>query len=108
MVGQRLGILTFADDVVLMSESAEGLERMLREADRYGNEMRVTFSGEKSRIMIVNKPEEDDRREWRIGGGVMREVKEYQYLGVWVGIEGFGRELNEKVLKRGETVGKVG
>ena len=104
--GEKLGILTFADDVVLMAESREEMERMIEEVCRYGRDLEVKFSGEKSKIMEVGEREQEEG-EWMLGEKRMEVVEEYKYLGVIIGVNGFGREMNEKVKRAGMMWGRM-
>ena len=45
-------MLLYADDVDVMSESAEELQSLLNVVDEYGSDFRVNFSCEKSKVMI--------------------------------------------------------
>ena len=49
----RIGVLLYADDVVVMSESADELQSLLDVLDGYGKDFGVRFSSEKSKVMIV-------------------------------------------------------
>ena len=54
----KLGLLLYADDVVVMSESANELQSLLDIVGQYGRDFGVRFSSEKSKVMIVNRSQE--------------------------------------------------
>ena len=56
----RIGVLLYADDVVVMSESADELQSLLDVLDGYGKDFGVRFSSEKSKVMIVNRSEDEN------------------------------------------------
>ena len=92
---EKLAILLFADDIILLAESPEELQRLIQETERFSREIKIKFSAEKSKIMIVNEDEEqNDNRRWYMGGEEMGIVKEYKYLGMVV--ENKGLEKGKK------------
>ena len=50
-----------------MSESTDELQNLLDVVDGYGKDFGVRFSYEKSKIMIVNRSEDERNAVWRIG-----------------------------------------
>ena len=50
----KVCMLLYADDVVVMSESAYELQSLLDVVDEYGRDFGVNFSCEKSKVMIMN------------------------------------------------------
>ena len=63
----RICILLYADDVVVMSESAEEFQSILDVVDGYGKDFGVRFSSEKSKVMIVNGSEDERNATWKLG-----------------------------------------
>ena len=70
----RIGVLLFADDVMLMSESVDELQSLLDVVDGYGQDFGVRFSGEKSKAMFVNRSEDESNAVWRIGENDLNQV----------------------------------
>ena len=62
----KVCMLLYADDVVVMSESAEELKSLLDVVYEYGRDFGVNFSCEKSKIMIVNRSEDERDAIWRL------------------------------------------
>ena len=49
MGNDRIGVLLYADDIVVMIESADELQSLLDVVDGYGKDFGVRFSSEKVR-----------------------------------------------------------
>ena len=54
---RKLGCLGYADDVVLMAESKEDMDRLLNITDEYGREWGVKFSSRKCKVLEFNTTE---------------------------------------------------
>ena len=91
-----MGVLLYADDVVVMSESVDELKSLLDVVDGYGKDFGVKFSSEKSRVMIVNRSEDESNAVWRIEENEPNQVLEYKYLGMWMSPNGCKKAKNEK------------
>jgi len=50
-----MGILMYADDMVLIAESREELQEMLKEVERFSCEFRFELSVEKTEVMLIGK-----------------------------------------------------
>ena len=57
--GDKICLLLYADDVVVMSETAEELQSLLDVVSGYGRNVEVKFSNEKSKVIIVNMSEDE-------------------------------------------------
>ena len=53
----RLGILLYADDVVLLGDSKEMLQEMINIVRDYGNEFSLSFNNKKCGILAINTPQ---------------------------------------------------
>ena len=104
----KICVLLYADDVVVMSESAEELQSLLDVVDGYGRDFGVRFSSEKSKVMIVNKSEDERDMVWRIGENELRQTLEYRYLGMCMSPNGCEKAKNEKVSLVNQWVGRLG
>jgi exonuclease III len=72
--------LLLMDDIVLVAESPEQLQVMLSVTSSFANEWHLTFSKDKSKVMIVN-----ERRFgphwWKLGHMSLEQTDTYTYLG---------------------------
>ena len=80
----KISVLLYAEDVVVMSESVDQLQSLLDVMIDHGRDSELQFSSEKSKVMIVKRSEDKSNAVWRIGENELKQVKEYQYLGMWV------------------------
>ena len=100
---EKICMLLYADDVVVMSESAEELQSVL---GGYGRDFRVNFSSEKSKIMVVNRSENECNTTWMLDEKELQQPKEYKYLEVWMSTDRCERAKNEKICMTNQWVGR--
>ena len=86
-VGDRdLTSLLYADDIVLMADSADKLQEMIDEVERFCSEWRLGLNARKSKIMVVapngSVESNDNEPTYNFGGTPLEVVTEYKYLGV--------------------------
>ena len=100
------GALLYADDIVLLAESSDELQRMLNLMGQYSEQWKFTFNASKSKTMVVGAT--SDSRSWRINGEELEEVKAFKYLGVWFDRGMRGNVQLEKMKEKAEEwAGKV-
>jgi hypothetical protein len=104
----RLNVLLYADDVVVMTENRNSLQRVFDVISQYAREFRVRFSAEKSQVLVVNGSVEDDGLMWKLGGKDISRTNEYKYLGMWVDENGCERSKREKMSKAQQWYGRLG
>ena len=90
---ERIGSLGYADDIVLMAESEEDMDRLLKIVEEYGEEWDVNFSRKKSKVMEFNT---SGKGQWVLGNAVLEVVQRYCYLGMEISKEGIGGDLQRK------------
>jgi len=73
----------FADNMEMVAESEEGMDRMLDKADAYSRKWRFKFS-EKSKVMVIAGRHRREKQKWWSGNNEMEETEEFKYLGVWM------------------------
>ena len=100
--------LLYADDVVVMSESAEELQSLFDIVGGYGRDFGVEFSSEKSKVMIVNGPEDERDSVWRLGENEVQQTDECKYLGMWMSPNGCVKAKSEKISMTNQWVGRLG
>ena len=92
---ERLNILLFADDVVLIAENGEELQELLDEASVFSEEMQMKFGVEKCKVMVINEKQDGGNEEkYTLSGKEMEKVAEFKYLGVIIDREGIEKEKN--------------
>ena len=76
----ELGVLLFADDMVLMSDTVEGLESNLKVMSQVLSRWELKVNWMKTRVMMVARQE--GRCEVKVGDEEIEQVDEMKYLGV--------------------------
>ena len=100
-----LSCLLYADDVVLMSESATGLQRCLNNLSTYCKKWNLTVNIDKSKIIIFNKSGKVLKKDtFLLNDNIIELANEYKYLGIIfkpLRIKGYvsiSRESNVEVM----------
>ena len=75
--------LLFADDIVLFSDTAEGLQKQISLFWGYCRLWQLIVSLPKSKIVIYNKGYADETYEFKIGEDRLEICESYKYLGLW-------------------------
>jgi hypothetical protein len=87
----KLDGLLWADDIVLLAESPEGLQRMFTLVDQWCEEWGMGVNAKKSNVLAVGPDQGKMRAElavwtelhpFKLGGDVVDVVRVYKYLGV--------------------------
>ena len=104
----RISVLLYADDIVVMGDTAEELQNVLDVVDEYGRDFGVRFSSEKSKVLIVNRSEDERDVSWKLGENELQQAQEYKYLGVWMTPNGCEKAKNEKASLTNQWVGRLG
>ncbi len=82
IIGNKiLNNIIWADDLVILSETEEGLNNMLAELALYTEENALTINIDKSKAMIFNKTGKLLRRNFKYKNANIETVREYKYLG---------------------------
>ena len=76
----------FADDVIILSQSAEGLKKSITITVDYFHDLNLSVNFDKSQVMIFNARglllDKDPDHQFHVHGQVLKVVREYTYLGV--------------------------
>ena len=94
----------FADDLVLISESASGLQNCLTKLQHYCEKWCLTINIEKTKVIIFNKGgHKISRHKFILHDSSIEIVKEYCYLGIVFSSSGNFKNacnvLHDKALK---------
>ena len=87
----------FADDTLLVGESEEKLDKLVKEFGNVCNRRKLTVNVGKSKVMRIGKNREENELNVRLNDRRMEEVESYRYLGVDVSSDG---RMNEEVSHR--------
>ena len=96
---QKLPALMFADDVVIFSQSAQGLSRAINITAKFFNNINLSINYDKTQVMIFNACgvllDRQPEHAFHVDGQQLKVVAEYTYLGfklVPSGTASFGAE----------------
>jgi exonuclease III len=86
--GFSLNSLSWADDLVLFSQSMEGLQNCMNKLQEYCNKWGLTINVEKSKFMIMSLGSIRKKRYLMYNGEYMEQVNTYKYLGLLLSSNG--------------------
>ena len=86
----------YADDIVLLSESPEQLQRMLNAVSAFAVKWQFKFNISKSAVSVAGskqsaKKQRAQSMQWTLSGEPLPVVEYYTYLGLEFGLLGLGR-----------------
>jgi len=81
---RRVRLLLYADDIVLLAESASDLQKMLDVVTAYSIQWRFRVNPKKgkSEVMLFGRKPRNRNRKWWLAGVEIGETEVYKYLGV--------------------------
>ena len=81
VAGRKVAILLYADDIVLISDSARGLQSSMRIVTKWGRRWQCRFNRGKSQVVVYGS-RKVRYGDWMLGGGKVKQVDSYKYLGM--------------------------
>jgi len=106
IAGEKIAILLYADDIVLMMENNKQMEEALKILDEYASEWQFQYNPKKSKIVVYGTKQQREeqsksKRILKLGGVQLEIVQEYKYLGLKMGreIARWKTVLNSKIIK---------
>jgi hypothetical protein len=78
---RNISLLLFADDIVLLAESADKLQQMLNQVFYFCSKWRSEVNAKKTEVMIFG-PKPKKKYEWRFGEVKLNVTDKYKYLGL--------------------------
>ena len=80
-IDETLSCILWADDLVMTSESKEGLTKMLQDLSEFSSKNGLKINQDKTKCMVFNKTGRHIRCNIRTNGMLITSVREYKYLG---------------------------
>ena len=77
-----MGCLLYADDLVILSTSASGLQNSLDKINSYCDKWKLEVNLTKSKVMCLNKQGKYIKHEFTLGHEKLEGIKSYSYLGI--------------------------
>ena len=89
----KLSILLFADDVVLLTDNLDDMQKLLEETDKFSEDMEMKFAIDKCKVLMINGNENEiQNNKLKLSGMELEIVEEYKYLGVKLDTKGMDKE----------------
>ena len=79
--GKKVAILLYADDIVIITDSAEDLKKSMKIATNWGKQWRCSFNRDKSQVVVFGQRKKREH-DWRLGDEKIDQVEGYKYLGL--------------------------
>ena len=103
MQNEKINHFLYADDLVLVSDSPEGLQNALDKVGKYAKDKQLNISIDKSKTMVFNQPGKYIKKEFNINSETLESVQKFCYLGFDVKPSGTVKHamniLNDKAKK---------
>ena len=99
--------LLFADDLVLFSESAEGLQKQLTALYLYASLWHIIVCIPKTKVLIFNERYTKVRRSFHYGDNIIEKAKKYKYLGVVYSTKSANKVLKKTFFQLASQAGKA-
>ena len=97
----QLNCLLYADDLVLMSETADGLQRCIDKLYNYCDKWGLQINIKKTKSVVFNKTGKLDEKIFNINNIPIERARGYKYLGIYVSASGSFTEAKDDLYKRG-------
>ena len=100
--GCAINVLLFADDLVLLSMSQEGLQKALVKLEEYCREWKLTVNTDKTKVMKLSPHYRSPppQQQLKYQGCTLEWVNGFTYLGVYVDDRGHMQTAQAPILKK--------
>lgn len=86
LCGRLVNNLRFADDINLMSDTTDGLQRITDQVSKQGERLGLVINTSKTKVMAISKEQKD--LQIMVNGNQLEQVKEFVYLGGQISQDG--------------------
>ena len=101
MNNNKINCLMYADDIIILSESKEGLIKSLEKLSTYNEKWCLNINKTKTKIMTFQKFGKLKCNEIKYNGTVLEDVKQFKYLGTIIDKSGNFKQNNIFLKKKG-------
>merc|ERR1712228_881650 len=102
--GEKVNALFYADDIILITEKREELQKLMNVVTEYSRKWRCQINRSKSQIVIYGPKrlikKEEQERKWFLGGGEIERKLEYKYLGLEIQNSKRWNAYKERILRK--------
>ena len=103
----KLNCLMYADDLLILSETEQGLICSLHKLKRYSEKWGLTISEKKTKIMIFNKTGKFKRLTLKMDNLTIKSCSEYDYLGTTFQPTNTFRKARIELVKKARNIGEI-
>ena len=102
----KINALMYADDLVLISRTKEGLQRQIDSLHNYCQKWKLSINIMKSKSMVFNRGNNLIKTVFNIGGSPIENVKTFKYLGFTISAKncGFQHTVDDLSLKANRAI----
>ena len=80
---KKMSILLYADDIVLITEKQQDLEKGMDIVANFEKKWRCKYSAKKTQVVIFGKRKtKKTKKKWKMGELEIKQVNSYKYLGL--------------------------
>ena len=79
-----INALAYADDIVLLSTTKEGLQKAIDTVQEYCTNWKLKINSSKTKTMIFSRGNQKIKTSFKLGGETLENTKEYKYLGITI------------------------
>ena len=101
LMNKLVGCLLYADDLLILSETKEGLQKSLDNLHDYCNTWKLQLNVKKTNVVIFASRQPKKTCDFRFGTNNITIVKSYKYLGVKFTDNGYFTEAVTSLKERG-------
>ena len=98
----KIFALLYADDTMLLSESADDLQDMLFTFERYCTEWKLSVNLDKTKVIIFSKRRSKIHFEFKLYGTVIDIVDSYSYLGILFNYNGNYLNARKRLVEQAQ------
>ena len=98
---EPINVLMYADDVILLSETKEGLQRQIDKLCEYCKKWKLNINSKKTKIMIFNRGNRLIKSDFYVDNTIIDNVKTMKYLGFTITAKNcsFSKSLEDLSIK---------
>ena len=102
---KRINTLLWMDDVVLITDNRQDMEKLLKSTNEIANRYHIAFSKEKSNLMKIDSKKKEQEKEeiMKIGNITLEETEKYKYLGVHINKKANLKEQIDEIKTKTEA-----
>ena len=79
-----INALAYADDIVLLSTTKEGLQKAIDVVQQYCTNWKLKINSSKTKTMIFSRGNQKIKTSFKLGEETLENTKEYKYLGITI------------------------